>query len=116
MTEIHRRGIGLILCVIFFLVMRSGFDRFEIPDEPADSRAVWRIDLSSASSEELQLLPGIGPVLASRILTWRQQDENLNTLVDLGRIEGIGPHTIRTLQPLVSVGASSSPGEFKNED
>ena len=116
MTEIRRRGTGLVLCVILILIMRTGFNRFAIPDRPTVSPAVWRIDLSRASSQELQLLPGIGPVLADRIVAWRQEDENLNTLVDLGRIQGIGPHTIRRLQPLVSVGASSSPGEFKNED
>ncbi|MDG2095450.1 MAG: helix-hairpin-helix domain-containing protein [Phycisphaerales bacterium] len=98
------------------LVLLTGMSRVSVPDAPMSSRALWRIDLAKASLPELQLLPGIGPVLAARIEAWRRRSENLDALDDLLHIHGIGPHTIRNLQPLVSVTASSSPGEFKNED
>ena len=113
---LSRRGAALILCLMSVLVMLTGISRVSVPDAPSSSRALWRIDLATASLSELQLLPGIGPVLAARLHAWRRQGENLDALDDLGHIHGIGPRTIMNLQPLVSVAASSSPDEFQNED
>ena len=113
---LSRRGAVLILCLMSVLVLLTGMSRVSVPDAPMSSRALWRIDLAKASLPELQLLPGIGPVLAARLEAWRRRGENLDALDDLLDIHGIGPRTIRSLQPLVSVTASSSPDEFKNED
>jgi predicted flap endonuclease-1-like 5' DNA nuclease len=62
----------------------------------------WRDDpllfLSTAPPDSLQLLPGIGPVLAARIAADRDARGPFTTWTELDRVRGIGPATIRRLQ------------------
>ncbi len=110
------RVASLLLMILAGLVLFKGMGRVPVPDGPPMVPSGWRVELMEASSQELQLLPGIGPVLAARIVSWRVEGGNLDRLEDLQRIRGIGRRTIESLQPLVSVAAFSLPGEFKNED
>ncbi|MCS6865577.1 MAG: helix-hairpin-helix domain-containing protein [Gemmataceae bacterium] len=60
------------------------------------------INVNSASADELQRLPGIGPVMAQNIITARtiQPFEQVD---DLDRVKGIGPKTLEKLRPFVVV-------------
>jgi len=64
--------------------------------------AVQRIDLNAAGSAELQLLPGIGPVLAQRIVDDRAANGRFGSLNDLQRVKGIGEKTAAKLAPLIT--------------
>lgn len=117
MIEVSRpRVASLFLLLIAILVWHAGRQRVPVPDGPPAVHPGWKVDLRRASSQELELLPGIGPVLANRIITWRVDGGILDGVEDLDHIQGIGPRTISNLRSLVSVAAFSSPGEFKNED
>lgn len=59
------------------------------------------VDINSASFEELQKLPGIGPVLAERIMAHRPYQN----AADLEKVPGIGPVMVRRLTPLVQAGS-----------
>lgn len=52
------------------------------------------LDLNSASVRELSLLPGIGPVLAHRIVQNRQRLGRFASVQSLQRVHGIGPTTV----------------------
>lgn len=52
------------------------------------------IDPNTATSAELQSIPGIGPVLAERIIADRQQNGRFQTVDDLVRVKGIGAKTL----------------------
>lgn len=61
----------------------------------------WRVDLATADAATLQLLPGVGPTLAGRIVELR--DAGVVTKVDdLMRVTGIGRKTFDRLRPYVS--------------
>ena len=51
----------------------------------------WPIDLNTATQAQLEAVPGIGPALATRILTYRTQNGNFNTYEELNKVPGIGP-------------------------
>ena len=61
------------------------------------------IDLNTATQAELELLPGIGPALAARIIASRQSDGLFEDVDDLDRVPGIGPKTMARLRPLIRV-------------
>lgn len=60
------------------------------------------INLNTATAEELETLPGVGPVLASAILEWREEHGQFSSVADLQEVSGIGPKSFARLEPLVT--------------
>jgi competence protein ComEA len=56
-----------------------------------------RISLNSATASDFESLPGVGPVLANRILSWRTQHGTFSSLDDLQDVPGIGPKVFANL-------------------
>ena len=57
-----------------------------------------KININTATMEELQQLEGIGPVLAERIIAYRQAEGPFAEPEDLLAVEGIGPVTLETIR------------------
>ena len=66
---------------------------------PAGGPGTARVSLNSATLEQLDALPGVGPVLAGRIVLNRPYAE----LEDVMRVPGIGPNTFERLEPHVGL-------------
>jgi competence protein ComEA len=60
------------------------------------------VSLSSATVEELDTLPGIGPVTAEKIVAWRDAHGPFRSVDDLDAVPGIGPTRIEQLRELVT--------------
>jgi len=77
-----------------------------------DSVAVPQpVDLNQATQRQLELLPGIGPVLAGRIVEYRQRHRGFHRVSELRAVPGIGPKRYASLKDLVVV-----KGEAKMEE
>lgn len=63
-----------------------------------------RLDLNKATVEELQGLPGVGPVLAARIVERRTKRGPFQRIEELQDVKGIGRKRVEQLRPLVQVG------------
>ena len=59
------------------------------------------LDLGTVGAIEMTALPGIGPVLADRIVTWREARNTPWRIDDLVEVRGIGPATIERIRTLV---------------
>jgi competence protein ComEA len=59
------------------------------------------VSINSATAEELETLPGIGPVLAAAIVQWRSDNRGFQSIEQLQEVSGIGPATFADLAPLV---------------
>lgn len=68
-----------------------------------EGRADGRVDINRATTEELEALPGIGPVLASRIVEFREDNGPFTEVGELRDVPGIGERTFQTLAELVAV-------------
>ena len=61
------------------------------------------IDLNRADQATLETLPGVGPVMAGNIITWRTTNGPFTSVDQLQEVTGIGPSRFATLAPLVTV-------------
>ena len=61
------------------------------------------VDLNTATLEQLDSLPGVGPVLAQRILDWRTQHGRFTSVDQLGEVGGIGSKKLGDIKPHVRV-------------
>jgi competence protein ComEA len=60
------------------------------------------VQLNSATVEQLDALPGVGPVTAQKIVDYRQQNGAFRSVDDLDAIPGIGPARLEQLRELVT--------------
>ncbi|MUL83608.1 MULTISPECIES: helix-hairpin-helix domain-containing protein [unclassified Mycolicibacterium] len=59
------------------------------------------VDLNTATVDELDALPGIGPVTAEAIVAWRSAHGRFDSVDQLGDVDGIGPARLEKLRELV---------------
>ena len=69
----------------------------------ASGAASAPIDLNTATVQQLDALPGVGPVLAQRIVDWRTEHGRFESVDQLQEVSGIGPSRLADLRPLVTV-------------
>ena len=61
------------------------------------------LDLNTATVEQLDALPGVGPITAGAIVAWRQANGKFTSVDQLADVDGIGPARLEKLRPLVRV-------------
>ncbi len=61
------------------------------------------VDINTATAEELQRLPGVGPAMAARILAYREEVGGLKSAEQLMDVKGVGEKTFAKMQPFVRV-------------
>jgi competence protein ComEA len=71
------------------------------PGAPGPAGA--KVNLNTATLEQLDTLPGVGPVTAQAILTWRESNGRFSSVDDLLDVKGIGDATLAELRELVVV-------------
>ena len=69
----------------------------------SSSAAGAKVNINTAAESDLEALPGIGPVLAQRIIDYRTQHGPFPTVDALDDVSGIGPATMSDLRALVTV-------------
>lgn len=79
----------------------------ETAEEPAGP-----VDINTATAEELEALPGIGPVLAQRIVEYRAEHGPFASAEDLLEVKGIGEATLDKFRDRITAGT----GQTESED
>ena len=72
-------------------------------DQPGSAPDTPQVDLNTATAEQLDALPGVGPVTAAKILAWRSEQGRFTVVDELAEVAGIGPKTLAELRALVRV-------------
>ncbi len=75
-----------------------------VPESPSKTEGGEHgrtVNVNTATAEDLERLPGIGPVLARRIIAHRDQQGLFRTLDDLLQVQGFGRRLLRRLEPML---------------
>jgi len=72
------------------------------------------VNLNTATSEDLQLVPGIGPVTAEKILQMRKSYGAFKSVDDLSAIRGIGPKRLEKMRKYLTVGKAAAAAKPAN--
>jgi len=78
------------------------------PDEPPAKKAshkqlAGKLNLNTATEDQLMLLPTVGPAKAERIVSWRKKNGGFKRVADLRRVKGFGYKTFKKLEGYLDV-------------
>ena len=99
MTKTLRNALGILLVVSLLAPLA------------ASAAGAGSVNVNTASAEQLQLLPRIGPSVAQRILDYRKENGKFGSLDDLMLVRGIGESTFAQLKPYVSLSGETTLSE-----
>ena len=71
-----------------------------VPEETVS----FPVNINTADADTLTALPGIGRVLAERILAYRQQNGSFRAIEEITKVEGIGEKKAEAILDLITVG------------
>ena len=78
-------------------------DEPERPPKKSAKELTGKLNLNSATEEQLMMLPTIGPAKAERIVTWRKKNGGFKRTSDLRRVKGFGYKTFKRLEPFLDI-------------
>ena len=70
-----------------------------------------KLNLNTATEEQLQLLPTVGPAKAERIVTWRKKNGGFKRAADLRKVKGFGYKTLKRLEPYLEISGENTLAE-----
>jgi len=92
---------GLLLSLLGTLAVPSPANAGQ--QASAEGQNQEKIEINSATVEQLQEVPGIGPTLAARIIDFRDEHGPFERVEDLLNVQGIGVRTLERMRPYLEV-------------
>ena len=111
---------GIFLCLLVGIFVGRNLTGAYVPLDIAidhentsatgqESSQDGKIDINTATLQQLQMLPGIGETLAQRILDYRAEHGDFTSVEQLTEVSGIGPGKLEDIKPYIK--AVSKNGE-----
>jgi len=97
-------GLLIILSVLVFIKSYSTSEKpglnfsVQLSDGNLEYEPVFKVDLNITPADSLELIPGIGPVLASRIVAYRDSVGRFEKIEDVMSVPGIGRGTFEKIK------------------
>ena len=89
----------------------SDSDEEDRPAPRAKKELTGKLNLNTASEEQLQLLPTVGPAKAERIVAWRKKNGTFKRPADLRKVKGFGYKTLKRLEPYLDISGETTLAE-----
>ena len=103
----------LLICIVTIRHVGSSFiglssletnQQHTYHDKRDSSVLQGKLNINTATAEELVALPGIGDVLAQRIIIYRQTHGSFEEIDELIHVKGIGEACLRTIRDYITIG------------
>ncbi len=102
-------GLQTACVVLLLLTLGAGFCAWErtalhtpaVPGPAIPALQSIRLNINRATAAELSVLPGVGNILAARIVKDREANGRFDSLADLDRVPGLGEVTIERIAPFI---------------
>jgi len=107
MTRFHRLTATGLAVLLAFLVS-SGLAAAAAKPAPAG-----KVNINTATVEQLQTLPGVGQKLAARILEYRQKSGGFKATQEIVNVKGLGEKNFQKIQGYLSVGDAPRSGSSR---
>ena len=78
-------------------------DDGERPIKKSAKELTGKLNLNTATEEQLMMLPTVGPAKAERIVNWRKKNGGFKRTADLRRVKGFGYKTFKRLEPFLDI-------------
>jgi competence protein ComEA len=101
----YRRFVAAVLAVAFAVLVAPSLAVAGSAAKPAPTS---KVNLNTASAEQLATLPGVGPSLASRIVEYRQKSGSFKSVQELMNVKGVGEKNLARIQGYLTLGDASS--------
>ena len=103
----HRTTLASVSLFVLIIVMLAappaGAQKQRPNESAATASAVAKVDLNTASAEELESLPGIGPRTSELIIEYREKNHGFKKIEELMNVRGIGERSFLNLRALIMV-------------
>ena len=95
--------ITVIFIIVFFALSANSDETTSYIENPEISVSPYLIDINSADAAELDLLEGIGPAIAERIVEYRKAHGPFNEPDDICNVPGIGQSTFEAIKENITL-------------
>jgi competence protein ComEA len=99
----RNRIVAAGLAFVLALGLSSGMALAAAKEGPAG-----KVNINSASAQQLSELPGVGDKLAARIVEYRQKSGGFKTVQELMNVKGVGEKNFAKLQPHLTTGEAAA--------
>lgn len=82
---------------------RTNGEDGERPIKKSAKDLTGKLNLNTATEQQLMMLPTVGPAKAERIVTWRKRNGGFKRTADLRRVKGFGYKTFKRLEPFLDI-------------
>jgi len=103
-----QRIVATGLALVFALVASSGLAVAAAKPAPSG-----KVNINTATAQQLTVLPGVGEKLAARIVDYRQKSGGFKNVSELMNVQGIGEKNLAKIQAFLTTGDAAKPAASK---
>ncbi len=96
-------GLLIFILIIINIVNYAKRERLKANTLVVVEEIAVKIPINSARIDELDVLPGIGPALAGRIVAYRKEHGSFKTVEDIKKVKGIGSKLLEKMLPFIEL-------------
>lgn len=109
-----RSILTLLLTLSLPIVSITSVSVYASAQEARPGAPTQAVNVNSGTVTQFEALPGIGPSMAQRIVTYREKNGPFKKLEDLMNIQGIGEKSFLKLRPFLTIGGQGDAKAAKN--